>query len=344
MTKLTIEDVARIAYDANRRLNIVAGNVDYPTWDDVAPEDRLMFLEGVRGQWANPNRSAKQVHDYWMDDRIANGWKYGETRDFHLKTHPSLIPFEEISVLEQVKDTLFTNMVAALMPLTSSKPQFVTFTGVDAKTDIDRLLALSKKYPIEWGMLIGGNLSPNRYPNQAVRTLIMTMWHDAKFSLHLCGEYAQSALHAFSEDAGLSELRWAKDTLALDISIRPIFNRVQINAGKYNIENLSKFQKAINKPVIMQSRGKEFGKPLDGVHKLFDTSGGKGRTPGFWPIQDAHAGMIGYAGGIGPDNVVQVLSEINAHTFWIDMESKIRDENDWLDLDKCETVCKAIWG
>jgi phosphoribosylanthranilate isomerase len=53
---------------------------------------------------------------------------------------------------------------------------------------------------------------------------------------------------------------------------------------------------------------------------------------------------VGYAGGIGPDNVVDIIKRINAAgPYWIDMESKIRTDN-WLDLKLCRAVCEAVYG
>ena len=33
------------------------------------------------------------------------------------------------------------------------KPHFLTFTGIDADTDLDRVHDLSRRYPLEWGVL-----------------------------------------------------------------------------------------------------------------------------------------------------------------------------------------------
>jgi hypothetical protein len=57
--------------------------------------------------------------------------------------------------------------------------------------------------------------------------------------------------------------------------------------------------------------------------------------------------IYGYAGGLGPENVAAQLPIIDAHRsgpglplipYWIDMETKIRDEQERLDLSKVRTV------
>ena len=47
---------------------------------------------------------AKNVHEVWSEGRIADGWTYGETRDDVKKTHPCLIPYEELPESEKEYD------------------------------------------------------------------------------------------------------------------------------------------------------------------------------------------------------------------------------------------------
>lgn len=47
---------------------------------------------------------AKNVHEVWARTRISQGWKYGKERNDELKTHPCLIPYEELSEDEKEFD------------------------------------------------------------------------------------------------------------------------------------------------------------------------------------------------------------------------------------------------
>lgn len=47
---------------------------------------------------------AKNTHDTWAAQRMADGWKYGEQRNDHNKLHPCLIPYEELSEEEKEYD------------------------------------------------------------------------------------------------------------------------------------------------------------------------------------------------------------------------------------------------
>ena len=47
---------------------------------------------------------AKNVHEVWSAGRIADGWTYGEKRDDVRKTHPCLVPYEELPEPEKEYD------------------------------------------------------------------------------------------------------------------------------------------------------------------------------------------------------------------------------------------------
>ena len=47
---------------------------------------------------------AKNVHDAWAQACISQGWTYGEQRNDELKTHPCLVPYEELPEEEKSYD------------------------------------------------------------------------------------------------------------------------------------------------------------------------------------------------------------------------------------------------
>ena len=47
---------------------------------------------------------SKNVHDVWAETRIQQGWTYGEQRNDELKTHPCLVPYEELPEEEKEYD------------------------------------------------------------------------------------------------------------------------------------------------------------------------------------------------------------------------------------------------
>lgn len=47
---------------------------------------------------------AKDVHDTWAAHRFADGWTYGPQRDDTHRTHPCLVPYEELPETEREYD------------------------------------------------------------------------------------------------------------------------------------------------------------------------------------------------------------------------------------------------
>ena len=47
---------------------------------------------------------SKNVHEVWAETRIKQGWKYGEWRNDELKTHPCLVPYEDLPEEEKEYD------------------------------------------------------------------------------------------------------------------------------------------------------------------------------------------------------------------------------------------------
>jgi len=47
---------------------------------------------------------AKNSHDNWARQRMADGWTYGPARDDALKQHPNLIAYEELAEGEKEYD------------------------------------------------------------------------------------------------------------------------------------------------------------------------------------------------------------------------------------------------
>lgn len=120
---MTITDIARVVHAAIETLNYVHGHTNYPQWQFMTEQDRKMFITGVETVLRNPFLTNEQIHDYWWQDRQANGWTYGPVRDYDKKTHPSMVPYAALSDLEKAKDELFRSMVESLSLLLDLPPK-----------------------------------------------------------------------------------------------------------------------------------------------------------------------------------------------------------------------------
>jgi DNA-binding transcriptional MerR regulator len=111
------EDIASVIHDANRRLQIVQGDPrPSPLWDDAPDYQVRESTESVVQALADPDRTPEQNHQGWYDRLVADGWTLGP-KDAAAKTHPDLLPFDQLPEHEQQKDRLFIAIVRALTPL-----------------------------------------------------------------------------------------------------------------------------------------------------------------------------------------------------------------------------------
>ena len=47
---------------------------------------------------------ARNTHEVWSENRLRDGWVYGEERNDELKHHPCLIPYDELPESEREYD------------------------------------------------------------------------------------------------------------------------------------------------------------------------------------------------------------------------------------------------
>ena len=236
------------------------------------------------------------------------------------------------------------------------KLKHITFTGIDAKTDLDALKEIQKKYRFaEFGVLTSYHWyeNGNRYLDPQIIDSLRS--YDLKLALHVCGKAASDA--AIGHWHRINKLVWTN----LDI-----FKRIQLNvSGRKDCTNVCHVPMYNSQEVIIQEKDVENVKRYtdtinyyehsfiqDEFSMLLDGSGGRGVDTGLTIYPSDR--KIGYAGGFNPDNVGDKLSylleNVKTGTFWIDMESGVRTD-DWFDLDKvtkvletCELVIKDYYN
>lgn len=203
----------------------------------------------------------------------------------------------------------------------------VTLAGVDESVSARELATLSKAYPfVEWGVLISGKregLQP-RYPSLRWREIAVHSNDLARLRLsaHLCGNDAsRGRCSALQFDRmqlnGVVEVQEVQRAIASATDERFANARARIIAQARDVAMLESFLSS-------------------GITTLYDASGGEGVSPSEWPVvtvkhESESEPVVGFAGGIGPKNIKQVLTELCAREgdqpFWVDMESSLRIDN-----------------
>ncbi len=107
--------IAKICHEANRAYcESFLGDYTQKPWA-MAPEwQRQSAIKGVLFHIANPDAGDAASHENWMRDKLADGWTFGDVKNEVAKTHPCLVPFDQLPPEQQAKDRLFRGIVHAL--------------------------------------------------------------------------------------------------------------------------------------------------------------------------------------------------------------------------------------
>jgi hypothetical protein len=212
------------------------------------------------------------------------------------------------------------------------KPKFITFTGVDGRTNLDACRALSWQYPVEFAFLHSvskGNYGKPRYTGMHYLPRLAGM--GVSCAVHLCGSSAKAAM---SRSSYLEEhTKFAQ--------------RIQINARDEDYPVLDHMG-ALHTTIRQTRDTTAWPETPNWVFPLLDCSGGRGKLVTDWPASPPTK-MVGYAGGLAPRLVAGFLERLpdHPHGFWIDMESGVRTVDglgeDWFDIEKCRKVCEEVY-
>lgn len=109
------EKIAQVCHGANRAICEAFGDNSQKTWDEAEEWQRESAIKGVDFAINNPNAPASHQHDAWSQDKLDNGWVYGDVKDPEKKTHPCLINFEDLPPNQQAKDLVFKAIVKEII-------------------------------------------------------------------------------------------------------------------------------------------------------------------------------------------------------------------------------------
>lgn len=110
------EVVARIAHEANRAYCLTLGDLSHRAWNNTDDLTKQCTIRGVQFFRRNPGADASALHNNWMRDKAAQGYRYGPVKCPRALTHPCMVPFEQLPADQQFKDHLFAQIVRLASP------------------------------------------------------------------------------------------------------------------------------------------------------------------------------------------------------------------------------------
>lgn len=112
--KLSIENIAEACHEVNRAYSHSFGDYSQLPWRLLSDEQKSSAINGVLFNLSNPDASPAKNHENWLAHKASLGYVYGPRRDDKKKTHPSMVPYNELSSQDRAKDLLFSAVVATL--------------------------------------------------------------------------------------------------------------------------------------------------------------------------------------------------------------------------------------
>ena len=114
---LFIEEIAKVTHEVNRAYCAAIGDHSQVAWEDAPDWQKESAIKGVEAVLNGEANSPEEQHQCWATQKIADGWVWGEVKDAEAKTHPCLVPYDQLPPEQQVKDHLFRSVIAALSSL-----------------------------------------------------------------------------------------------------------------------------------------------------------------------------------------------------------------------------------
>lgn len=102
-----IERIAELAHEINRAYCKAIGDDSQLLWSEAPNWQRDSARTGVRAISEGKITRPRESHESWLAEKEREGWRYGETKNPQLKTHPCILPFDQLPLEQRVKDHLF---------------------------------------------------------------------------------------------------------------------------------------------------------------------------------------------------------------------------------------------
>lgn len=113
--KLEVEQIAKIAHQANKAYCESIGDLSQVDWDSAPEWQRSSAVTGVQFIRDNPCAHPGEVHESWLRQKFSDGWTYGPVKDPEKKEHPCCVEYAALPTEQIAKDHLFKAVAKSLL-------------------------------------------------------------------------------------------------------------------------------------------------------------------------------------------------------------------------------------
>lgn len=110
----TLDAIARTVHEALRAWAGAHGQHDIPAWDDAPDWMHASTRESIMHTFENGGADGRSQHEQWLQQKQRDGWRHGPVKDAAAKTHPLMIPYDDLPDWERRKDRLINAIAKAL--------------------------------------------------------------------------------------------------------------------------------------------------------------------------------------------------------------------------------------
>ncbi len=108
----TEKEIGRVIFAANVTVRDMLGEAVGP----MSQDDLQSIVAGVEQIIKKPKTTPAQSHAGWLKRKLDAGWVYGDFKCDKAKTHPCIMPYDDLPKEQKAKDELFCAIVRALLP------------------------------------------------------------------------------------------------------------------------------------------------------------------------------------------------------------------------------------
>ena len=108
---MKLTTIAMLCHSINAAYCLSQGDESHLPWEQAPDELKKSIEYVVKLHLDNPDTTPEQSHESWLKEKEAQGWTYGEVKDFEAKTHPCFKPYAELPAEQKAKDYLFKAVV-----------------------------------------------------------------------------------------------------------------------------------------------------------------------------------------------------------------------------------------